>query len=71
VCGGQAVGPMLRRRRQAFGADDFDIGDAEEAENVAQMGFLEIATAVLVEAAAAAATITCLPASRPLGPVSV
>src|SRR6478672_7120419 len=49
-----AFGTLLWRNRKAFGANDFHVGDAEETEHVAQVGLLEIAAALLVEASAGA-----------------
>src|SRR6478672_11252467 len=52
---GQRIHAMLVRIRHAFRADELDVRDAEEAEGVAQVGFLEIRrAAVAVDAAAAA-----------------
>ena len=49
------IGPMLRRIRHAFGADELDIADPEEAEHLAQVGLLEIGRARFAVDAAAAA----------------
>ena len=67
------IGAVLRRIRDAFGADELDIGDAQEAEHVAQVRLLEIGgAAVAVDAAAAAGDDQAL-AARPglRGPFSV
>ena len=68
----QAVDAMLRRIRQAFGADELDVGDAEEAEQEAQVGLLEIRRPLSWwMPPRLLATISFLPPARPCGPVSV
>ena len=67
----QAIDAMLRRYRQAFRTHDLDVGDAEEAEQEAQVRLLEIRATVQVEAAPAAGEDQLLAASQPLRPGSV
>ena len=69
---GHAFGTLLRRNREAFRANDFDVGDPEETEHVAQVGLLEIAAALLVEASARRWRRSIfLPPARPSTPLAV
>src|SRR5687768_16938134 len=43
------TGPVLRRQGQPFGAHERDVVDAEEAEQLAQVGLLEIGRTLVAQ----------------------
>src|SRR5512133_179836 len=59
-----AFGALRWRNRKAFRTHDFDIGDAEETEHVAQVRLLEVTSALLVEAAPGAGDDDLLSAGK-------